>query len=144
MLEQAWDRLVERDDSLRDRIQHDGLKGELWCPFINLKMLMTEIVEREMVMERSGLEKIFCSPAYEKMKARFWREIIFRLKHNQDASSSETQTVDGQGTETEECSEDYEEGEDQTDEGGDESTSSGCGSSYDFQEYGKQRSRSRR
>lgn len=140
VLDAAWDRLVEKDDSLRDRIQHEGLKGELYCPFINLKMLMTEYVEREMVMERSGLEKIFCSPAYDKMKRKYWREIIFRLKYKQNeeggSNSSQSSKSEGQQEDTE--SEDYQDGECQTTTDESASCYSGGGSSHVSQESREQ------
>lgn len=76
--------------------------------------------ERQMVRERAGLEKIFCSPAYEKMKTTFWKEILFRiLTHRQDEQRSAPQEVESTSTD----SHDYEESESETDEGPSESSS---------------------
>ncbi|AXH75267.1 MAG: putative replication-associated protein [Cressdnaviricota sp.] len=36
-------------------------------------------VEGEMVREKANLEKIFISPTYDRMKKRFWREILYRI-----------------------------------------------------------------
>jgi len=46
---------------------------------LNSMLSATETIENEMVSERAGLEKLFISPLYAKMKRRFWRQIIIRL-----------------------------------------------------------------
>lgn len=139
VLDQAWDRLLESDAFLKDRLMHSdsSLYGEVFDVNLTLKKLDTAFIERRMIMERSGLEKIFCSPSYEKMKTKYWREIIFRLKHKQDASSESSQTTEGSGSETSDVSEDYEDGSGSETEGLDEGGSSVSSSSHVSEEYGE-------
>jgi len=47
-----------------------------------------EQVEGEYVEQRANLEKIFVSASYEKMKAKYWRQILTRIYTIQDASNS--------------------------------------------------------
>lgn len=115
VLENAWERLLKRDEYLLDRVQHDGMKGELYGMGMSLKKLNTDVIEREMVLEKSGLEKIFISPAYEKMKAKYWREILIRIyKYKEDADLYDEKTTDTSGTSCSEETEVRESGEDGT------------------------------
>lgn len=107
---------------------------------LTLKKLDTDFIEREMIMERSGMEKLFVSPVYEKMKHKYWREILFRIySHKQDAlheSSGEALTQTS-GTRGEEGS--YgEDGETSYTERSSESGSVGSRASDDFEESGEQ------
>lgn len=36
-------------------------------------------IERAFVQEKAGYEKIFCSPTYERMKEKFWQDILVRI-----------------------------------------------------------------
>lgn len=132
VFEQSFDRLLERDARLADHYKREGVWDIIQR--INLKQLWCDIIEREMIMERSGLEKIFISPAYEKMKAKYWKEILLRLKHKQDGEDSVRTGGDAQSGSQEsggpEICEDYEDSEDEATEGADESGSSVSGSSY--------------
>jgi len=93
VLDQAYDRMLEREPKWKDRHEHEGLRDVIQS--ITIKQLCCDIIEREMIMERSGLEKIFISPVYEKMKSKYWREILYRLKHKPDAGSVSSQTEEG-------------------------------------------------
>jgi len=54
----------------------------------------TRIVEDKMVSERAGLEKLFISGTYDKMKRRFYSQILSRiLTHKQHADEDEGQQV---------------------------------------------------
>lgn len=54
----------------------------------------TRTVENNMVRERAGLEKLFISGTYDKMKRRFFNEIISRiLTQQQNADEDEGQQV---------------------------------------------------
>lgn len=111
VLDRAFERLVERDMFIREeytqsgeRIFINGYNG------IHLKMLDTPFVEQQMVMEKSGLEKIFCSPAYDKMKQTFWRQILFRIykEKNAEQRSATTQETSSneEGSEGEDIQDD--------------------------------------
>lgn len=54
-------------------------------------LIRTRTVEDKMVSERAGLEKLFISGTYDKMKRRFYHQIISRLltKHADDDTCSE-------------------------------------------------------
>lgn len=45
-------------------------------------------VENDMVCEKAGLEKIFISPTYERMKQKFWKQILVRKYINPNGESS--------------------------------------------------------
>lgn len=139
VLEKGFDMLMDRDSKLKDHYDHEGINDVL--NRIRLSSLYCDVVEREMIMERSGLEKIFVSPAYEKMKVKYWKEIIFRLKHKQEDGTNEggqdNETCSGK--EEDDDSEDYEEGSSETDEGHSEGASSSSYEEDDSRSSGKQR-----
>jgi len=123
--------------------------GNMWAKYgpqifqmheLTLKKLDTDFIERDMIMERSGMEKLFVSPVYEKMKNKYWREILFRIySHKQDAldnSSGETRSQ-ASGTEGEESDCDQE-SEASDSLGSSEGGSVSGGSSDDFEESGEQ------
>ncbi|AXQ66163.1 MAG: putative viral replication protein [Cressdnaviricota sp.] len=133
VLDRGFNLLIERDSKLSDHLDHEGIHDVL--ARITLKSLYTDEVEREMITERSGLEKIFISPVYEKMKAKYWREILIRIYvSKQDASDKCTERL-SQGTPEKsggsQICEDYEESESGEDERSCESRSSSGSSSYD-------------
>lgn len=99
---------------------------------LSLKDLGTKDVEKDMVRKRAGLEKIFCSPAYDKMKQTFWREILFRILHKIDEDAVDTKSTQETkiSSQASEYSYDNEEGESETDEGS--SQSSGDETDEDF------------
>lgn len=45
---------------------------------------ITRRIESQMVRERAGLEKLFVSATYNKMKMTFWHEILYRLHARQE------------------------------------------------------------
>lgn len=80
--------------------RHEQFPDKAWKT-VHIKQMPFDDVERDMVRQRSGLEKIFISPAYEKMKARYWRDILYRLlKHKEDASDDgiQAQTAHSSGS----------------------------------------------
>ena len=109
VLQRSFERLIESNKELKDYLMNEGVYDVLQR--INLKKLDSEFTERLMVTEKSGLEKIFCSPAYDRMKQRFWKEILMRLYINNDASHGEgttqtqTEGSEGEGSESEQDSE---------------------------------------
>jgi len=137
VLERSWDWLVETDKNIADFLMHEGVYDVIQR--LNLKQLRTDATERIMISEKSGLEKIFVSPVYEKMKSKYWREILYRLKHKQDAldnSSGETRTQ-ASGTEGEESDCDQE-SEASDSLGSSEGGSVSGGTSDDFEESREQ------
>lgn len=67
---------------------------------LRFKDMEFDLVERQMILEKSGLEKIFISPSYEKMKQKYWKEILLRLIKEEDARIAETSQIeDWEGTE---------------------------------------------
>jgi len=106
---------------------------------LSLKKLDTDHIEREMITEKAGLEKLFISPTYEKMKAKYWREILFRIyTHKQDASSEGIQTCTEEEEGGSSVCEDHEEGSGEETERSSESGSSCSGSSDDQPQSRKQ------
>lgn len=98
---------------------------------LNVKMLDTPYVEKQMVLEKSGLEKMFTSPAYERMKQKFWKEILLRLIHNDDARiAEETKVETREGTE----SQSYEDSDCETYEDESEGSDSGFSEETDRSE----------
>jgi len=68
-------------------------KGFVQWP-INDMLKTTRAVEDKMVSERAGLEKLFISGTYDKMKRRFYNQIMLRLNTaKQDADDDTTQEV---------------------------------------------------
>ena len=65
VLERAFEKLLERDTEIQKLYLLDDIYIGL-SPKVTLPKLRTTEIEREMVMDKSGLEKIFCSPVYEK------------------------------------------------------------------------------
>jgi len=100
------------DAAAERAIQLHGSYQAMWAkygpqmfmmPEITFKKLETDVIEREMITEKSGLEKIFISPVYEKMKSKYWREILFRTyTHKQDADDGAQKVANssGDGSET--------------------------------------------
>ena len=124
VLEKAVDNLI-LSSSEWSNIYGASREDMVFHEKFSLSKLKTRDIERSMVMERSGLEKIFCSPAYEKMKQTFYPEIIYRiLKSQQDADESTTETT--QTIEIATCeegqSEDHEDSASETSSGYDESS----------------------
>lgn len=109
VLQRSFERLIEFDKELKSFYEEETVYGFLQR--IHLKRLDTEFTERLMVTEKSGLEKIFCSPAYDRMKQRFWKEILIRIYTNQDAlhsdgtAQTQTEGSEGEGSESHEDSE---------------------------------------
>jgi len=104
VLDKAWDQLLDHDHGLRRRIEagDDPIHEAIYDPNLSLKKLDTDWVERVLIRERSGLEKLFCSPAYEKMKVKYWRDILFRLKHKQNARGKDNESTPRGGSHTQE------------------------------------------
>jgi len=91
VLERAFEDLYENDKYVRsDYDAYD--RKEMIVQDLNLKKLDTGAIERSMVRERAGLEKIFVSPVYEKMKAKFWRDILYRIIHNKNAGEEKAES----------------------------------------------------
>lgn len=86
VLDKGYDIMLEHDQQAQLWHSEGGVHNVIQR--IRLTRLYTDVVEREMVVEKSGLEKIFISPVYEKMKQKYWKEILLRLKHNEDAIGS--------------------------------------------------------
>lgn len=65
----------------------EGVRFEKWsCDWTDKDMLRrSERVECEMVEEVAGLEKVFVSAAYAKMKLRFWRNTVTRIVNAREA-----------------------------------------------------------
>lgn len=110
-----------------------GNKGLIEWPETDM-LITTRKVEDRLVSERAGLEKLFISGTYDKMKRRFYRQIILRLNTTkQDADEHTAQEVTigvlGGVDEDEDDSEAEDEvsGEESDDdtEGGGETTDSG-------------------
>jgi len=121
VLDQAYDSLMSMNKNWKDRHDHEGPYDVIQS--LTLKQLGTDFVEREMIMERSGYEKIFVSPAYEKMKTKYWREILYRLKHNKDAGGNGSQAEQQDVYSVDQESEGYEDSDCETDEGSSEGSS---------------------
>lgn len=104
VLEKAWDwhlqSLMKYHKDVYESMRESLLDPDWLRRCVGLKKLNTGAIEREMIIERSGLEKIFISPSYEKMKSKYWAEIIIRIdKHNIDGDRIQTQVTDGTRTE---------------------------------------------
>jgi len=99
---------------------------------VNDMLRLTHQVEDEMVSDRAGLEKLFISGTYDKMKRRFYNQIISRLitKHaddNERQGSGESEVHEAEsisGSDYEE--EELEESSCETDEGFDSGGESDC------------------
>lgn len=136
VLQRSFERLIETNKDLRDHFNYEGAYDVIQR--ICLKQLDTTLTERLMVTEKSGLEKIFCSPAYDRMKQKFWKEILMRLNITQDAIHSEGSTqTEVEGSQGED-GDSYEESETSHSERSSEGRSIGSSSSDDFQEGRKQ------
>lgn len=125
VLERSFEELLQVDRIFKSDYDASPRK-ELIVENITLKKLETGYIERAMVRERSGLEKIFVSPVYEKMKSRFWRDILYRIIHKKNADSDGLQTTEDGGSSrgSSEIRESYEDSEASCSEGRDQS--SGC------------------
>lgn len=130
VLSRSFEFMLERNESMNDHYIHEGVQSVV--ARITLKKLDTDFVERQMVVEKSGLEKIFTSPAYERMKSKYWREILLRLfKHKEDASTDSSQVEETGSTESGSVHQGYEEGSSEGTSDHDEGGSVSSGSSYD-------------
>lgn len=97
VLEEGFELLMKHDSMAKLWYDEGGIKNVI--PRINITRLYTDVVERDMIMDKSGLEKIFISPAYEKMKAKYWREILIRIyKYKEDADLYDEKTTHTSGT----------------------------------------------
>jgi len=70
-------------------------KGLVQWPEADM-LTTTRIVEDRLVSERAGLEKLFISGTYDKMKRRFYRQIILRLnttKQHADEHTAQEVTI---------------------------------------------------
>ena len=101
VLREAFDRdyITLRDNSIFPEsytVQH-GIRDLLFKGF----MQTTEQVELEMVTQKANLEKIFVSPTYEKMKKKYWRQILSRLYtiNNAELSTQDSQSESSQDSE---------------------------------------------
>ena len=63
---------------------------------VNEKEFMKHVskVERAFVQEKAGYEKIFCSPTYERMKDKFWKDILVRIYITPNAESASRSTAE--------------------------------------------------
>lgn len=93
VLDEAFIRLCDIDPIVQEAYDECGPTIFLNDMPLTLKKLDLSFVERKMVTERAGLEKIFCSPAYEKMKTTFWKYILYRIYKQKDAEYQDTQTT---------------------------------------------------
>jgi len=59
----------------------ESYKVHHFIAMVNEKEFMKHVskVERAFVQEKAGYEKIFCSPTYERMKDKFWQDILVRI-----------------------------------------------------------------
>jgi len=64
---------------------HHGIRDLVKTLFLK----KTEEIELEMVEQKANLEKIFISPTYEKMKIKYWRQILTRIYTIEDATQTE-------------------------------------------------------
>lgn len=133
VIEESFDTLSNENDT----IANEFVKYQFDVAFSNkltLSMLETNVTERMMIRDKSGLEKIFVSPAYEKMKSKYWREILYRLlKHKYDAEHShakETQVENRSGRD----SDSDQESEASEDEGFDQSSCDETDEEDDFKD----------
>lgn len=129
VLQTSFDEIIQLDKKLKDVNEHEGPYVVLQS--LTLKHLRTDFQEKKMVSEKAGLEKIFCSPTYERMKQKFWREILYRYIHTntdaQHSNASTTQVEDREGD-----SDSYEESEASSVEGSDQSSSCETDEEDDF------------
>jgi len=92
VLEEGFELLMKHDSMVKLWYDEGGIRNVI--PRININRLYTDVVERDMIMTKTGLEKIFISPAYEKMKSKYWREILIRLyKYKEDADLYDEKTT---------------------------------------------------
>jgi len=103
-------------------VQH-GIRDLHSSQFLKL----TEEIELEQVSQKANLEKIFVSPTYEKMKRKYWRQILSRIFNITDAEHSSVRSNDKESEgQSEENYEDQSERYTQTsDEGSDDGDSEG-------------------
>jgi len=82
-------------DTILYRVLEQAYTGEEWKTDTPM-LLATQAVENQMVSERAGLEKLFISGTYDKMKRRFYRQIILRLnttKQHADEHTAQEVTI---------------------------------------------------
>jgi len=128
VLDQSFDKLIECDKRIADFYHHEGIVDVIQR--LTIKQLHTDLIEREMIMERCGLEKIFISPAYEKMKTKYWREILLRLKYKQqDAGGKDDEAFSAEEGPGGEDNQSYEDSYDEESEASECSSESGGSSS---------------
>lgn len=136
VLERSFEELLQLDKKFKESydLDYDSEHKHMIVQDLTLKKLETEIVERAMVRERSGLEKIFVSAVYEKMKSRFWRDILYRIIHNKNGDNDGLQTEDGSRSSrgSSEIRESDEESQADCSEGRYESRSTTSGAGSDF------------
>jgi len=123
VIEEGFALLMKVDEDKYDHYLHEGPRV---VDRLTLKKLDTVAIERDMVSKRAGLEKIFCSPAYDKMKQKFWREILFRIlnKTDEDAIKCSSATQETEVETSDRDSDSDEESGSETDEGSSESSGS--------------------
>ena len=117
-------------DTILYKVLEEAYTGEVWSTDTPM-LLATQAVENRMVSERAGLEKLFISGTYDKMKRRFYRQILLRLNTTKnaddDTSSQASSWVLGgeQQVQIETVEEDGSEESDEDTEGGGSEDSEG-------------------
>jgi len=112
--------LREAFDRIYPKLKEVSMFPEKYTPSYGIRDLhqsqflkLTEEIELEQVSQKANLEKIFVSPTYEKMKRKYWRQILSRIFTITDGSQTERssqydgcgdQEADGEET----CSEEVE------------------------------------
>ena len=83
---QLYKVLREAYDRTYPVLQETANNPESTTPLLEIKniqeklfMKLVEEIESEMVTQRANLEKIFISVSYEKMKKKYWRQILSRI-----------------------------------------------------------------
>lgn len=103
----------------------------------NCMLRETKRIEDDLVVTEARLEKLFLSPSYDRMKRRFWEQIMARITNKRQADSVEivlpVHTQDGEasscGTDQEEVQEGSEDSEYSASDASEDSSEQGTDSS---------------
>jgi len=113
VLREAFDRIypqLQETSMFPDKYTvHHGIRDLQFLQFLKL----TEEIELQQVSQKANLEKIFVSPTYEKMKRKYWRQILSRIFTIEDATQTsgsfdrtdrigETDSIEGENSSQEE------------------------------------------
>lgn len=92
---------------------------------LQFKDMYFDAIERQMILEKARLEKVFISPVYEKMKSKYWKEILLRLIIEENARITDQAQVETweEGTESEGLQDNHSEADEDESEGTDSCTS---------------------